>query len=69
MSGEQLEELRREDGDGMEDQQKKEQGRKIILLKLERDKLEIEDRIIQEEQARDRADSMMRQSVIYVYAA
>ena len=61
VSGEQLEGLRREDGDGMEDQQKKEQGRKIILLKLERDKIEIEDRIMQEEQARDCADSMIRQ--------
>jgi len=58
---EQLEELNKNDGDGREDQQRKEQQRKLILLKLERDKKELEDQIMQEGQTRELVDSKMKQ--------
>jgi len=58
---EQLEELNKGDADGKDEQQKREQQRKIILLKLERDKKDVEDQILQEGQTRELVDSKIKQ--------
>merc|ERR1719187_2835546 len=60
---EQLEELAKKDGDARGDQQKREHQRKIMLLKLEKDKKDVEEQILQEGQTREVVDSKIKEDI------
>merc|ERR1719187_90491 len=60
---EQLEELTKKDGDSRGDQQKRENQRKIMLLKLEKDKKDVEEQILQEGQTREVVDSKIKEDI------
>jgi len=60
---EQLEELTKKDGDARGDQQKREHQRKIMLLKLEKDKKDVEEQILQEGQTRELVDSKIKEDI------